>query len=962
MAWNVISYGQVDTSFVYNTSMPYGTLDIRLAKSSTRYYYLQPGKTFSFRESAPGVKTNSFHDMTNWDSSPYTEGNMREKNGSNDYYVMNYRLLFPQNYNANFAAGYPLIVMMHGLGERGNCWDTKCYHADKNWNATANSPAAPNTATHPLLNNDHNLLHGGKQHLEARNKAGNKQPNDPTLPEWSFPGIVLFPQNMNGWTGSSVHDALRMIRLVIKKYNVDPDRVYIHGLSNGGYGVYEAIKRAPWLFAAALPMSAVSDASINSQGLAPSIARIPLWIFQGGQDLDPKPSKTEGFIRKFRDAGAVVRYTKYDHLGHGVWNTAYKEPDFFSWMLSKRRNNLHAFAGVPNICTTNGQGARLSMPEGFRKYQWELNGSVISGATSASYVATTAGTYRGRYSSLTNPSSSDWYPWSAPVTVTAQAPPKPVLVQGGTMILRDLNRANNAYLSSATKFEYYYWYKDGVKQNLADTVRFAMFKAGDCSSVPCVGNGLYTLRVANLDGCPSPPSDAKSIIFNDQAPENLSAATNFRSTGTTPSSVSLAWTDAASGEIAYEIWRRKVTGPSTFSTWSMAGITNANATSFTDTGLEPSTNYQYKVRAVSGTGRSNYTPSSTNSTLEVVTQGDTSPPTKPSNVVAAQSGIGRIKVTWSAATDNTGIQEYIITHTTGSTSVSVPTGSPLTTYELTGLSINKTYSITVRARDFGGNLGSNSSAASADTYVNGLYYEHTTGAWSDLDDINWSTYEYSGTIKSFALSPKVQDDYFNFKFDGYVYIQTPGNYYFSTSSNEGSRLELKGSIIVDNDGIHGTRTRESTVQNLTSGGHRISVKYFEYDGGEILRVSYKGPDTGNEWVYIPESALKSGNTSAASVGEPIILVELEQEDPLSVWPNPTTQHDINVRFDNVTDGEVGVGLMDLNGRAIYSGVFQGKDVREGIRIQPTHALQAGIYVVTVQDGVRIHKKKLALND
>ena len=50
---------QVDTSFIYNTAMPYGTLDLRLAKSPTRFYYLQEDTTFSYRESAPGVKTNT---------------------------------------------------------------------------------------------------------------------------------------------------------------------------------------------------------------------------------------------------------------------------------------------------------------------------------------------------------------------------------------------------------------------------------------------------------------------------------------------------------------------------------------------------------------------------------------------------------------------------------------------------------------------------------------------------------------------------------------------------------------------------------------------------------------------------------------------------------------------------------------------------------------------------------------
>ena len=101
---SIPAFAQVDTSFIYNTSMPYGTLDLRIAKSPTRYYYLQEGITVSFRESAPGVKTNTYRDMTSWDSSPYRQGNLREKNGTNDLFVMNYRYLLPNNQGARLMA------------------------------------------------------------------------------------------------------------------------------------------------------------------------------------------------------------------------------------------------------------------------------------------------------------------------------------------------------------------------------------------------------------------------------------------------------------------------------------------------------------------------------------------------------------------------------------------------------------------------------------------------------------------------------------------------------------------------------------------------------------------------------------------------------------------------------------------------------------------------------------------
>ena len=95
------AFSQVDTSYIYNTNMPYGTLDLRLAKSETRYYYLQEDTTFSFRESSPGVKTNTYLDMNTWNTSPYGEGNLRERTANSDLFVMNYRLLKPKGYDAS---------------------------------------------------------------------------------------------------------------------------------------------------------------------------------------------------------------------------------------------------------------------------------------------------------------------------------------------------------------------------------------------------------------------------------------------------------------------------------------------------------------------------------------------------------------------------------------------------------------------------------------------------------------------------------------------------------------------------------------------------------------------------------------------------------------------------------------------------------------------------------------------
>lgn len=957
------SLAQVDTTFIYKTGMPYGTLDIRIAKSATRYYFLDEGKTFSFRESAPGVRSNAFKDMTSWDSSPYTQGNLREQNGSSSTFIMNYRLLFPQNYNNSYSEGYPLIIMIHGLGERGNCWNNDCHWADRTWNPIRNYPPAPADSNSELLNNDHNLLHGGNIHLQMRNAAGSRLPNDPSLPERSFPGFVLFPQNLNGWTAPQAQDVIRMIRLMIKKYNIDPDRIYIHGLSNGGAAVYDIIKRAPWLFSAAATMSAVSDGGIISQRLTPKIATIPLWLFQGGQDKNPTPSKTNSYVKNFRDAGLTVRYSFYENLGHGTWNTAYREPDFFSWLRSQKKTEIHAFADQPVICNTNGNGVKLEVAEGFLAYQWDRNGVIISGANTASYIAETPGLYRVRFSRESRtPSSAQWNEWSASVNVTTASPTRAEIAQTGTVVLKDLNNYSYAHLYSVKKADKYIWYKNGARFDLPgtveDTLRYVRLSAGNCSTGPCTGNGAYTLVTSGYDNCPSPESEPIHVFFNNQAPISITAPTTFTSSNTTEGQTTLNWTDASSNEGGFEIWRRRQTGTTTFTRWEMPTITGPNVRTFVDRGLEPNSTYQYKIRAVGPTGRSNYTPAASNQFLIVRTGDDNQNPTTPTSLVATTTAIGEIALKWNPSTDNTGIREYVIYF--GSSSRN--TGSNASRFVLTNMPINENYTFTVRARDLGGNLSAASNSSAANTYVEGLYYKHSTGAFSDIDLIDWNFIEYTGKVDNFTLGPRTQEDYFNFQFEGYLYLNAGGSYTFQTTSDDGSRLTIDGTLAVDNDGKHGTRTITGAARDMTAGPHTINVKYFEDTGGQNLTVRYRGPDTGNNWMVIPNSALRSGNVNAAAADS----VEVVEPSALqaSVFPNPSREFEIlnvSVQAEDTME-PVRVQLINMAGRPLYDQVFSPRDLEAGSQVTPNEKLPRGLYIMVIKQGNRTVRERVLVQE
>ncbi|HEY0743818.1 MAG TPA: fibronectin type III domain-containing protein [Chryseosolibacter sp.] len=856
------AFSQVDTSYIYNTAMPYGTLDLRIAKSETRYYYLQEDVTFSFRESAPGVKTNTFHDMTSWNSDPYRQGNLREKNGAQDLFVMNYRLLFPKNYNPDYDPGYPIIIMLHGYGERGNCWNNNCYWSTTGWNPNTNSPPAPTSATHNLLNNDHNLLHGGLKHLDAVNLAGNRLPNDPSMPEKAFPGFVLFPQVLNGWQQTTrVEEAIKLLRLVIKKYNIDENRVYIHALSNGGGGLFQAIKRAPWLFAAALPMSAVSNGGIFTDNIAQEVGKIPLWIFQGGKDTNPTPSRTYGTVKGLREAGASIRYSLYPHLGHGTWNTAYNEPDFFPWILSKRKYNPHVYYGNPVICNTNGVGVRISFSNGFFAYQWEHDGVIIPGANQSQYIANTPGTYRGRFSRVPNPSENDWEPWSDEIVVTEISPAKPTVTALGSTHLRGpglvSNSDNNTVkLKSDQEAELYLWYKNGVQINFPgtdvnDTLRTASFTSAGAGA-----NGAYTLRTS-FAFCPSPPSDPINLYFNNSAPQNMTfnaAAAEFKGVPMN-NGIFLTWNDLVSSESGYEIWRRR-SGEAEF---KFAGRAPKNSISFFDGPLQPSSAFEYKIRAVANTGVSNYVPSNDLTiNLVVNTPADTQKPQPPQELKVTLNTISSFTISWKKPEDNTGISSYLVSYGTNS----VNTNSNENSFTISGLPANTTYPVTVRAVDHAGNISEASNQIIGGTYVMGLFYKHSTGGWEDLDDPTlietWANPEFTGTVSNVTLAPRTQEDFFNFSFSGYIDILTEGPYVFRLTSNDGSRLFIDNVLVIDNNGLHGNVTKLSEELTLTKGPHRIELHYFDYAGTQTLTLQYKGPDLTAAYKNIPDSLYRSG--------------------------------------------------------------------------------------------------------
>ncbi len=974
-----LAYSQIDPSWEYFhykndgtrgagplTSGTGVTVDIRL-DDGERTFKLLEDKTFSFRKNN-GVLTDSYYSMAGFNSTNYTQGQLREETVWTNKFLMNYRLLFPKNHptNPSVEGGYPLIVMIHGLGERGNAG----YWANNNWNPNDNNPQAGTyriisaesvaggtrfTTSEPhlfsnnhqvailnssvpayngtrtvtlvsanaftvsgldfegtttadvcrtgvlrLLNNDHNLLHGGGRHQTAvlTNTPTGMEPNDPAMPANAFPGFVLFPQNLVGWQEpNGAENVVRIIRLLIQQYNIDPNKIYIHGLSDGGAGAYRVIRTAPWLFSAILPMSAVNDADIRNYGIYPYLVTIPQWIFQGGTDGNPTPAATQTRIQDFRNNGMEVRYTLYPSLGHGVWNNAYGDPDFFSWMRGKDKSNIHVKFGKPEICGTSGAAAELILSQGFFAYQWEKDGVIIPGANSHSYLAALPGTYRARFSRVANPSESDWNRWSDPVVVTEVTPVKPSIQALGSTVFPTINNDDKVVLRSSENNEKYYWYKEGVLftpdrtfddqfNAIQDTLSMIQRK----SDQP----GIYTLKNAEISGCQSLSSAPVAVTFNTP-PTSITLPGNFAGVAQSPSSIFLSWTDNSPSETGFELWRR-MAGETNF---TFVTLTAEDAVSYLDTNLSPGTTYHYKLRAVSNTARSNHVPGNDlNTNLVVITPNESTLPTPPQNLLVTFNTINSISLTWDAGTDDTGIKQYKVNY--GGSSVF--TNSPSTTYTIDGLAINATFAITVQTEDLAGNLSPPSNQVIGTTYVDGLYYEHSTGAWSSLnpvtsannnDDppIDWTSAEFTGKIAYFNVNPitsppvngvqgiATQEDFYKIKFDGYLNITEAGHddyYQFRTNSDDGSMLFIGGFNpndvtefrVVNNDGLHGPQWRNSTDVELPVGFHRIVVLFNESTGGQSLQVQYRrktGPNSyTNPWANIPAAWLRSGTAPILS--------------------------------------------------------------------------------------------------
>ena len=200
---------------------------------------------------------------------------------------LQYYLYYPEEYNENKDAEYGLLLFLHGGGESGDSLGI----------IKKNGPPK--------------LITEGKQ----------------------FPFLILAPQNPYKRKWWNVRAVMQLLDTVVKNNRVDPDRLYLTGLSRGGSAAWEIAVQYPDTFAA---MAVVCG--MTPDPYASWINReMPIWVFHGTEDKSIPFSESETMVNKLKEMGCPVKFTIYEGVGHNSWEQAYTTEELYSWLANQRK-------------------------------------------------------------------------------------------------------------------------------------------------------------------------------------------------------------------------------------------------------------------------------------------------------------------------------------------------------------------------------------------------------------------------------------------------------------------------------------------------------------------------------------------------------------------------------------------------------------------------------------------------
>jgi predicted peptidase len=222
-----------------------------------------------------------------------------------------YRILFPINFDP--AKKYPLILVLHGSGERGNDNEAQLKYGSslflqgpvrQEFQAIVIFPQCPKDSFWSDVQ---------------------KMPNDSSSNKFIFP--------TDAKPTKAMHALLGLVDELLDKPYVSKRQVYVGGLSMGGMGTFEIIGRIPNVFAAAFAICG-GDNTLNAKKYA---KRVPLWIFHGAKDNTVSPDHSIVMVDAIKAAGGDPKFTLYPNDGHDSWDDAFAEPELLPWLFSHRK-------------------------------------------------------------------------------------------------------------------------------------------------------------------------------------------------------------------------------------------------------------------------------------------------------------------------------------------------------------------------------------------------------------------------------------------------------------------------------------------------------------------------------------------------------------------------------------------------------------------------------------------------
>ena len=152
-----------------------------------------------------------------------------------------------------------------------------------------------------------------------------------------FPFITLSPQLPDGHEWVDYHaELLAMLRYVTTNLSVDPQRIYLTGLSMGGRGAWRLAAEHPELFAAVVPICGGMPDLASFLLRLPALVSKPIWVFHGAQDDVAPIATSDRIVAELRSLSSDVRYTAYPDAGHNSWSPAYAEDELWGWLEEQR--------------------------------------------------------------------------------------------------------------------------------------------------------------------------------------------------------------------------------------------------------------------------------------------------------------------------------------------------------------------------------------------------------------------------------------------------------------------------------------------------------------------------------------------------------------------------------------------------------------------------------------------------